>query len=391
MTATTVVAVVQSLTPYALLLLVPIIVVALARRHLMLATVATAVGFADRGAGGTSGGTESPGRSRSLTPLASVLRRRISGTRTPRSPPRPTTSHASMPTCWCSASSPSSIRPHWRPARTRRITPKFAQDRALSGQFRAHFGWEKQVNRAGVVAAWLIVGALGMLALTQAIGVRRLACGRGRSVVDPVLGARSGADHRGGTRSTPVDARHGCHGDRVRGCGAGSAVDRARSSGRACRRCQMGLRVASANLWYQNTEVATVADELERLDADVLVLSEYTVAHQATLEASGLADMYPHKSEDPRGRGPTRMSVWSKLPLSDRRGRPARRRVEFEQPGNDAGDIADGAVRACRWTTSDLRSAHPGSDLHLPNSDSSPPAGRRGRVRRSASTRNWPA
>jgi endonuclease/exonuclease/phosphatase (EEP) superfamily protein YafD len=196
----------------------------------------------------------------------------------------------------------------------------------------------RHVNRALVVAAWLIVGALGVLTLAQAIGVTGSPVVAVAQTFTPytvlllvpiivvtlarrrqlVLATVATAIVFGvATLAVPLT---------VPDPQAEPAAD------------AVGLRVAAANLWYRNTEVATVADELEQLDADVLVLSEYTVAHQVTLEASGLADMYPHKSQI-RGRGPTRISVWSRLPLSDQRGLDTYKgRVELTVRGPD-GDV----------------------------------------------------
>jgi endonuclease/exonuclease/phosphatase (EEP) superfamily protein YafD len=78
-----------------------------------------------------------------------------------------------------------------------------------------------------------------------------------------------------------------------------------------------GLRVASVNLYLQNPEIGAVADVLATVDADVIVFSEYTLEHQAALEASPLADDYPHRTGR-TGRGSTGMAVWSGLPVDER-------------------------------------------------------------------------
>jgi endonuclease/exonuclease/phosphatase (EEP) superfamily protein YafD len=78
-----------------------------------------------------------------------------------------------------------------------------------------------------------------------------------------------------------------------------------------------GLRVASLNLWLRNPEIDAVADALPAIDADVIVFSEYTREHQAALEASRLADDYPHRSGR-SGRGSTGMGVWSRFPVDER-------------------------------------------------------------------------
>lgn len=73
-----------------------------------------------------------------------------------------------------------------------------------------------------------------------------------------------------------------------------------------------GLTVAAANLWYRNADIVDTAAALADLDADVLVLSEYTPEHQAALQASGLADTYPHRI-DRRSSGGAGIAVWSRL------------------------------------------------------------------------------
>jgi endonuclease/exonuclease/phosphatase (EEP) superfamily protein YafD len=78
----------------------------------------------------------------------------------------------------------------------------------------------------------------------------------------------------------------------------------------------VGLDVASVNLWYRNDHVDEVADALDEIDADVIVFSEYTPAHQAVLTASPLAARYPHRVER-NGDEPTGVAVWSRWPLSD--------------------------------------------------------------------------
>ncbi|MEA9980207.1 hypothetical protein, partial [Pseudomonas sp. RTS4] len=46
------------------------------------------------------------------------------------------------------------------------------------------------------------------------------------------------------------------------------------------------LRIVSANVLLDNTELATLAGELVATDADVIVLEEVTPEHLATLTAS---------------------------------------------------------------------------------------------------------
>ena len=77
-----------------------------------------------------------------------------------------------------------------------------------------------------------------------------------------------------------------------------------------------GLRVASLNLWYENPEIDAIADLLARVDVDVIVFIEYTVEHQAALEASPLARDFPHRSQR-TGRGATGVGVWSRFPIEE--------------------------------------------------------------------------
>ena len=78
----------------------------------------------------------------------------------------------------------------------------------------------------------------------------------------------------------------------------------------------VGLEVASLNLWYRNQRIHEVADVLDEVEADVIVFSEYTPAHQAVLSAAPLADRYPYRVER-NGDRPTGVAVWSRWPLSN--------------------------------------------------------------------------
>ena len=75
-----------------------------------------------------------------------------------------------------------------------------------------------------------------------------------------------------------------------------------------------GLRVASLNLWYQNTRVDELGDVLATIDADVIVFSEYTPSHRDALMASSLADTFVQF--DRFGRGATGIAIWSRWPLT---------------------------------------------------------------------------
>jgi endonuclease/exonuclease/phosphatase (EEP) superfamily protein YafD len=76
----------------------------------------------------------------------------------------------------------------------------------------------------------------------------------------------------------------------------------------------VGLSAAAVNLLYSNAQVDAVADDLIELDADVVVFSEYTPEHRATLAAHPVASRYPHKVDrDSLFAGG--MAMWSKYPV----------------------------------------------------------------------------
>ncbi len=86
------------------------------------------------------------------------------------------------------------------------------------------------------------------------------------------------------------------------------------SSQRAAAADSTGLRVASLNLWYENTRIADVDEVVAELDADVIVFIEYVPIHQAALEATSLTDDYPYRIER-RDFGPAGIAVWSRMPV----------------------------------------------------------------------------
>ena len=78
----------------------------------------------------------------------------------------------------------------------------------------------------------------------------------------------------------------------------------------------VGLSAASVNLLFSNDRVDELAAELAELEPDVIVFSEYTIEHQATLLAQPLAARYPHQvNRDGLYAGG--MAVWSKYPLRE--------------------------------------------------------------------------
>lgn len=100
-----------------------------------------------------------------------------------------------------------------------------------------------------------------------------------------------------------------------------------------------GLEVASVNLLFSNDRIADVAEQMDRLIADVIVFTEYTEQHQAALLASPVVDRYPHRTDraGPRGDG---VAIWSAMPVE-----------VAERPDTDSTSIdvtvsgPDGAVR----------------------------------------------
>ena len=99
----------------------------------------------------------------------------------------------------------------------------------------------------------------------------------------------------------------------------------------------VGLDVAALNLWYQNERVDEVDEVLVELDADVIVFTEYTLEHEASLLASPLAAEFPHRfgSSQPRTGG---IAVWSRFPLRVGELHPLRRGLDLAVAGPD-GDI----------------------------------------------------
>ena len=76
------------------------------------------------------------------------------------------------------------------------------------------------------------------------------------------------------------------------------------------------LRIVSANVLLDNTELASLAGELVATDADVIVLEEVTPEHLATLAASPLWATYPERLLDalPGYQG---SAIFSRLPIED--------------------------------------------------------------------------
>ncbi|MBM3521047.1 MAG: hypothetical protein FJX63_09855 [Alphaproteobacteria bacterium] len=58
---------------------------------------------------------------------------------------------------------------------------------------------------------------------------------------------------------------------------------------------ETAIKLASFNLWYGNPDIAAIAAEVRRLDADVVTLIEVGPDKRAMVE--GLKDLYPHQTE----------------------------------------------------------------------------------------------
>ncbi|MGI9646512.1 MAG: endonuclease/exonuclease/phosphatase family protein, partial [Ilumatobacteraceae bacterium] len=70
------------------------------------------------------------------------------------------------------------------------------------------------------------------------------------------------------------------------------------------------------NLLYENEAMDEAADSVLRQSADVVVLSEFTPEHQATLGDHDLAADFPHRIER-EGWGAGGIAIWSRYPMSE--------------------------------------------------------------------------
>lgn len=123
----------------------------------------------------------------------------------------------------------------------------------------------------------------------------------------------------------------------------------------------VGLRVASLNLWYENTDIADVDEAVADLRPDVVVFNEYTSEHQAALRATSLAVALPHHI-DLVGPGPNGIALWSRYPVEQRR-----RQDTFDDSLDVTVNGPDGEVRvvALHLTTPVVNFDAWRSDLHL--------------------------
>ncbi len=74
------------------------------------------------------------------------------------------------------------------------------------------------------------------------------------------------------------------------------------------------LELLTQNLWYQNRDPDATAAAVLAQGADVLVLVEYTPAHQAAFDAAGARERYPYRWEAPAELGDG-LAVLSTVPL----------------------------------------------------------------------------
>ncbi len=74
------------------------------------------------------------------------------------------------------------------------------------------------------------------------------------------------------------------------------------------------LELVVQNLWYLNEDPVSTADAVMALDADVLVLVEYTPVHAEALRDAGAAAEYPYVWESPHELG-SGLAVLSRVPL----------------------------------------------------------------------------
>lgn len=119
------------------------------------------------------------------------------------------------------------------------------------------------------------------------------------------------------------------------------------------------LRIAHANVYFDNDRNDRAAFDLLAIDADMLAVSEYSYGIADELIRQGIADIYPyravHDADDRNG-----IALFSRLPLLDTlvapigtqmgivatvelNGEPVRVVVAHPVPGDDQGDVDDWA------------------------------------------------
>jgi len=172
-------------------------------------------------------------------------------------------------------------------------------------------GWERALR----LAAWLVVGAVGLLMLTQAFGWAGTRLVAVVQSLTPYLIAALApialvAARRG-------QARLGFTAGLVGLSGVVLAIPLVFTPSQPpARDLSVGVTVASINLLYTNDVVDRSADAVLAQDADVIVFSEYTAEHQQVLTAHPLADDYPFKI-DRDGLRAGGIAIWSRYPLNE--------------------------------------------------------------------------
>ena len=76
------------------------------------------------------------------------------------------------------------------------------------------------------------------------------------------------------------------------------------------------IRLFAANVLFDNPRPQGILDEIERSDADVVMLEEFTTRWQHLLEDASWWDDYPYRLITPRGTT-ARSAIFSRLPLED--------------------------------------------------------------------------
>lgn len=75
------------------------------------------------------------------------------------------------------------------------------------------------------------------------------------------------------------------------------------------------LRLFTANLSFENPDVAAIVEEARQADPDVVLFQEFTGAAEAAVNGSGLAEKLPYQVSAPAG--PFGTAIFSRYPLED--------------------------------------------------------------------------
>ena len=168
-------------------------------------------------------------------------------------------------------------------------------------------------DRSAELVAWIVTALVGLLVLTQAVGLdgsRLVATVQALTpyfvavVALPAVVALWRGWHAVGVTSSLVGLGLIVLGlPMVAPPGQPRPVDDATP-----------VRIGAANLLYLNDRTDEVADALGDLDLDVVVLSEFTAEHQSVLDADPLASSFPFREERP-GLDAGGVAVWSRFPV----------------------------------------------------------------------------